>query len=30
MANPGLSKQQMQDAVNAYAKAGTKVEAAKL
>ena len=30
MANPGLTKQQMQEAVNAYAKTGTKTEAAKL
>jgi len=30
MANPRLNKQQMQEAVNAYAKTGNKVEAAKL
>lgn len=30
MANPGLTKQQMQEAINAYAKTGNKVEAAKL
>jgi len=30
MANPGLTKQQMQEAVNAYAKTGNKIEAAKL
>jgi hypothetical protein len=30
MANPGLTKEQMQEAINAYAKTGNKVEAAKL